>query len=116
MAAAGIVYLAEGTIKQSITAASIALQNVLGLVCDPVAGLAEIPCMTRNIMAATNAVSCANMALAGVDEVIPFDEVIKSMYSIGEILPRELRCTCLGGLAATKTGCEFSNKLKYIKY
>ncbi|AWI06055.1 L-serine ammonia-lyase, iron-sulfur-dependent, subunit alpha [Clostridium drakei] len=116
MAAAGIVYLAGGTIQQSITAASIALQNVLGLVCDPVAGLAEIPCMTRNIMAASNAVSCANMALAGVKEVIPLDEVINSMYSVGKMLPRELRCTCLGGLANTKTGQNFSKNLQQIKY
>ena len=111
MAAAGIVYLMGGTVKQSFAAASLALQNVLGLVCDPVASLAEIPCMTRNIMAASNAVSCANMALAGVDEVIPLDEVIESMYSVGKMLPRELRCTCLGGLANTKTGLKFSNKL-----
>lgn len=116
MAAAGIVYLAGGTIEQSITAASLALQNVLGLVCDPVAGLAEIPCMTRNIMAASNAVSCANMALAGVQEVIPLDEVIDSMYSVGKMLPRELRCTCLGGLADTKTGRRFSESLQQIKY
>jgi len=116
MAAAGIVYLAGGTISQSITAASLALQNVLGLVCDPVAGLAEIPCMTRNIMAASNAVSCANMALAGVDEVIPLDEVIDSMYRVGQMMPRELRCTCLGGLAVTKTGKKFSESLQEVKY
>ncbi|WPC43694.1 L-serine ammonia-lyase, iron-sulfur-dependent, subunit alpha [Clostridium sp. JS66] len=116
MAAAGIVYLAGGTIQQSITAASLALQNVLGLVCDPVAGLAEIPCMTRNIMAASNAVSCANMALAGVSEVIPLDEVIDSMYSVGKMLPRELRCTCLGGLADTKTGQNFNKNLQQIEY
>lgn len=116
MAAAGIVYIAGGTIEESMAAASLALQNVLGLVCDPVAGLAEIPCMTRNIMAASNAVSCANMALAGVKEVIPLDEVIESMYSVGKMLPRELRCTCLGGLAATKTGQKFSDELQQIKY
>lgn len=116
MAAAGIVYLAGGTIHQSIAAASLALQNVLGLVCDPVAGLAEIPCMTRNIMAASNAVSCANMAIAGVNEVIPLDEVIDSMYSVGKMLPRELRCTCLGGLADTKTGRNFNKSFQEIKY
>ena len=116
MAAAGIVYLAGGTLKQSLAASSLALQNVLGLVCDPVAGLAEIPCMTRNIMAASNAVSCANMALAGVKEIIPLDEVIDSMYSIGKMLPRELRCTCQGGLAITKTGQKFSEELQQIKY
>ena len=116
MAAAGIVYLAGGTLEQSLAAASLALQNVLGLVCDPVAGLAEIPCMTRNIMAASNAVSCANMALAGVKEIIPLDEVIDSMYSVGKMLPSELRCTCQGGLAITKTGQKFSEELQQIKY
>lgn len=116
MAAAGIVYLAGGSMQQSMAAASLALQNVLGLVCDPVAGLAEIPCMTRNIMAASNAVSCANMALSGVQEVIPLDEVIDAMYSVGKMLPRELRCTCLGGLADTKTGRNYKKSLQQIKY
>ena len=116
MAAAGIVYLAGGTVKQSLAAASLSLQNVLGLICDSVGGLAEIPCMSRNIMASANAVSCANMALSGVDEVIPLDEVITAMNNVGAMLPPELRCTCKGGLAVTKTAEMLNSDLKQIKY
>ncbi|MBA1336746.1 MAG: L-serine dehydratase, beta subunit / L-serine dehydratase, alpha subunit [Firmicutes bacterium] len=103
MAAAGIVQLAGGSSEQAVNAASIALQNVLGLICDPVAELVEVPCLGKNVMAATNAIASANMAIAGVDPIIPLDEVIKSMYDVGVMLPRELRCTGLGGLAVTET-------------
>jgi L-serine dehydratase len=111
MAAAGIVQLVEGTAEQGIAAASIALQNVFGLTCDPVANLVEVPCLGKNVLCAVNAVASANMALAGVDPVIPLDEVITSMYEVGLMLPRELRCTGLGGLATTKTSREIRTRL-----
>ena len=104
MAAAGIVELAGGSAEQAVGAASIALQNLLGMICDPVAELVEVPCLGKNVVAAVNAVAAANMLLAGVDALIPLDEVIISMYEVGSLLPRELRCTGLGGLAVTPTG------------
>jgi len=103
MAAAGIVQLYGGSGEQSLAGASIALQNVLGLICDPVAEQAEVPCLGKNVLASVNAIASANMALAGVDPVIPLDEVIQAMYNVGNALPQELRCTGLGGLAATPT-------------
>ena len=102
MAAAALVTLAGGTTGQAVAAASMALQNVLGLVCDPVANRVEVPCLGRNVMAASNALACANMALAGYDPVIPLDEVIEAMDRVGRSLPRELRCTALGGLSTTR--------------
>ncbi len=74
------------------------------MICDPVAELVEVPCLGKNVVAAVNAVAAANMLLAGVDALIPLDEVIVSMYEVGSLLPRELRCTGLGGLAVTPTG------------
>ena len=103
MAAAGIVELAGGNYKEAMTAASFALQNTLGLICDPVANRVEVPCMSKNVMAATNAISSATMALAGMDPVIPLDEVISTMKSVGQMLPCELRCTGYGGLSITPT-------------
>ena len=103
MAAAGLVTLADGTLEQSLAAASMALQSMLGLICDPVANRVEVPCLGKNVMAATNALACANMALAGFAEVIPFDEVVASARVVSEQMPRELRCTALGGLAITPT-------------
>ena len=101
MAAAALVGMAGGTLDQAIAAASMALQNSLGMVCDPVANRVEVPCLGRNVMAASNALSCANMAIAGFDPVIPLDEVIETMDRVGRSLPRELRCTGLGGLSIT---------------
>ncbi|KJR49205.1 L-serine dehydratase, alpha subunit [Desulfosporosinus sp. I2] len=103
MAAAGLVQLAGGSASQAIAGASLALQNLLGLVCDPVAGRVEIPCVGRNVMAVANAVTSANLVLACFDPVIPLDEVIQAMYSVGSMLPRELRCTGKGGLCVTPT-------------
>jgi L-serine dehydratase len=111
MAAAGLVTLAGGTTVQAVAAASMALQNVLGLVCDPVANRVEAPCLGRNVMAASNALACANMALAGYDPVIPLDEVIEAMDQVGRSLPRELRCTALGGLSVTPTSVEIAKRL-----
>jgi L-serine dehydratase len=81
--------------------ASMALQNIFGMVCDPVAGRVEVPCLGKNILAASNGVSCANLALAGFDQVIPFDETVEAMDRVGRALPHELRCTALGGLSIT---------------
>jgi L-serine dehydratase len=104
MAAAAIVEMAGGTPKQSAEAMAITLKNMLGLVCDPVAGLVEVPCVKRNAMGASNALTAADMALAGITSRIPCDEVIGAMYSIGQTMPASLRETAEGGLAATPTG------------
>jgi L-serine dehydratase len=94
------------------SAAAFALKSVLGLVCDPVAGLVEVPCVKRNVMAAVNAVACAEMALAGIRTVIPFDEVVQAMANIGREIPGALRETSLGGLAATPTAIGIANRFK----
>ena len=104
MAAAALVHLMGGTGEQMAAACALALSNTLGLVCDPVAGLVEVPCVTRNVMGAMNALSCAELALSGVGSAIPCDEVIDAMRSVGEALPASLRETGGGGLAATPTG------------
>lgn len=113
MAAAALVSLAGGTTAQAVAAASMALQNTLGLVCDPVANRVEVPCLGRNAMAAANALSCASMALGGYDPVVPLDEVIESARRIAAQMPRELRCTALGGLSTTKTSKELEKKLSH---
>jgi L-serine dehydratase len=103
MAAAGIVSLQKGTLDQSLAASSMALQSSLGMICDTIADRVEAPCLNRNVMAATNAISCANMALSGYNHLIPLDEVIETMKRVGDALPNTLRCTGLGGLAITRT-------------
>ena len=104
MAAASIVEMAGGTPQQSAHAFSISLKNMLGLVCYPVAGLVEVPCVKRNAMGAANAMVAADMALAGIESRIPTYEVIDAMYRIGQTMPSALRETAQGGLAATPTG------------
>lgn len=104
MAAAAIVEMYGGTPEMAFDAAAIALKNILGLVCDPVAGLVEVPCSKRNAGGVANAMSCADMALAGIKSVIPFDEVVDAMFKIGKVMPVALRETALGGLAVTPTG------------
>ena len=104
MAAASLVEAAGGTPEQSGHAFAIALKNMLGLVCDPVAGLVEVPCVKRNAAGASNALTAADMALAGIESRIPADEVIEAMYKIGLTMPSALRETGRGGLAATPTG------------
>ncbi len=104
MAAAGIAHMLGCPLKAVFGAAGLALQNMLGLVCDPVAGLTELPCISRNVSAMANAVMCANMAKLGFDGMIPLDEVIGAMLDVGHQLPAELRCTCKGGICTTKTG------------
>jgi L-serine dehydratase len=103
MAAAAIVEMKSGTLDQSIAAASMALQNSLGIICDPIGNRVEAPCLGRNVMAATNAVSCANMALSNYEQIIPLDEVIETMKAVGDQIHHTLRCTNLGGLSITKT-------------
>jgi len=112
MAAAGLVQLIGGNVKQGIDAASIALQNMLGLICDPVANRVEVPCLGKNVMAAANAFAAANMIISGVDVVIPLDETIKAMYKVGVSLPVELRCTGRGGLSTTETALKIMGKMK----
>jgi L-serine dehydratase len=111
MAGAALCTLGGGTARQSVAAASMALQNSLGMICDPVANRVEVPCLGRNLMAASNALSCANVALGGFDPVIPLDEVIETMDGVGRALPRELRCTALGGLSITRTAKEIERRL-----
>ena len=111
MTAAALVTLAEGTLSQAVAAASVALQNMLGLVCDPVANRVEVPCLGKNILAAGNALACANMALSGYNPVIPLDEVIESARRVGQSMPCELRCTALGGLSVTNTSREIERRL-----
>ena len=101
MAAAALVYVMGGTPGQMAHACAMALSNTLGLVCDPVAGLVEVPCVNRNVMGAVNALSCAEMALSGVDSAIPCDEVIDAMRAVGDALPASLRETGMGGLPPT---------------
>ncbi|MFM1650652.1 L-serine ammonia-lyase, iron-sulfur-dependent, subunit alpha [Brevibacillus sp. B_LB10_24] len=111
MAAAAIVEMAGGTPEQSSQAVAIALKNMLGLVCDPVAGLVEVPCVKRNAMGAAIATVAADMALAGIKSVIPTDEVILAMYRIGCTMPNTLKETAQGGLAATQTGRQLEAKI-----
>lgn len=103
MAAAGIVTLKKGTLNQALAAASMTLQASLGMVCDMIADRVEAPCLNRNVMAASTAISIANMALSDYNHLIPLDEVIETMKRVGDAIPNTLRCTGLGGLAITKT-------------
>lgn len=112
MAAAGLVVLMNGSLEQATSAASLALQNSLGIICDPIGNRVEAPCLGKNVMAASNALSCANMALANYEHLIPFDEVVQSMKEVGDMMAHELTCTGLGGLAATPTGQAIKSKLE----
>ena len=104
MAAGALVHLRGGNVDQIGHAVAMALKNLMGLVCDPVAGLVEVPCIKRNVIGAVNAISAADMALAGIESRIPVDEVIDAMDEVGRRLPMELKETALGGLANTPTG------------
>lgn len=107
MAAAALVEMMGGPPEASLHAASVALQNVMGLICDPIAGLVESPCSKRNASGVVNALCSAEMALAGVASVVPFDEVVEAMYRVGKNMPSEHKETALGGIAATPTGCKY---------
>ncbi|HHX22411.1 MAG TPA: L-serine ammonia-lyase, iron-sulfur-dependent, subunit alpha [Thermoanaerobacterales bacterium] len=111
MAAAAVVDLAGGTPKQVGHAVAISLKSLMGLVCDPVAGLVEVPCIKRNGMGAVQAITAADMALAGIESIIPPDEVIKAMGEVGRMMPEQLRETAMGGLATTPTGKRIKEEL-----
>ncbi len=111
MAAAAVVEAAGGTPAQATAAAAISFQNTMGSVCDLVAGLVEIPCHTRNAVAASAAFLCADLVLGGYQNPIPLDETVDAVYAVGRMLPRELRCTALGGLAQTPTALALARSL-----
>ena len=111
MASATLVYLRGGTIEQSANACAFALKSLLGLVCDPVAGLVEVPCVKRNVIGAVNAITSCDMAMAGIESAIPVDEVIDAMKAVGDTMPCSLRETGEGGLAATPTGKKYAESL-----
>ena len=112
MAAGALVALRGGSGQQICHAVAMALKNLLGLICDPVAGLVEVPCVKRNVIGAVNAVSAADMALAGIESRIPVDEVIDTMGEVGRRIPVEFRETALGGLADTPTGKAIEAKMR----
>lgn len=111
MAAGALVELRGGTPEQAVHAVGLALKNTLGLICDPVAGLVEIPCIVRNGFGAVTAMAAADMALAGIRSVIPSDEVIDVMLEVGSMMPEKHRETALGGLAQTPTGKRIMKEL-----
>lgn len=111
MAASALTQLFGGTPAMCLDAAATAINNLLGLVCDPVAGLVEVPCQKRNAIGAAAALTAAEMALAGIEGLVPFDEVVTAMTAVGRRLPVELRETALGGIAATPTGCSLCQKI-----
>jgi len=115
MAAAALVTLAGGDTSRALAAASMALQSSLGLACTPVANRVEVPCLGNNVVAAANALASANMALSDYAAVIRLDEVILAADRIGRSLPRELRCTALGGLSITDTSRELEKRLADAK-
>ncbi|WP_416197604.1 MAG: L-serine ammonia-lyase, iron-sulfur-dependent, subunit alpha [Sporanaerobacter sp.] len=111
MAAAGIVEMLGGSPETCLHASSIAIINIMGLVCDPIAGLVEFPCAFRNASGVVNALISADLALAGIKSLVPFDEVVEAMYRVGKSLPDTLKETALGGLAATPTGEKFKERI-----
>ncbi len=111
MAAGAVVYMMGGTPEMSFHAGAIVFKNILGLVCDPVAGLVEIPCAKRNASGAVSALSTADLVMAGVTSKIPFDDALSAMYKVGRSLPAELRETALGGVAITPTGLKLKEQV-----
>lgn len=111
MAAGALVDIRGGSAEQICHAVAMSLKNLMGLICDPVAGLVEVPCVKRNVIGAVNAASCADMALAGIESRIPVDQVIDCMGDVGQRMPVEFRETALGGLAATPFGKEVSQRM-----
>ena len=116
MAAAGLVEMCGGTARQAFDAASLAMQNVIGLVCDPIANRVEIPCLSRNANGAGNALTSANMILGGMDAVVPFNEAVMTMMKVGTSMPAALRCTALGGLSDTPTARRMEAEINDIDY
>ena len=115
MAAGALVALRGGSGEQIGHAVAMALKNLMGLICDPVAGLVEVPCVKRNVIGAVNAVSVADMAMAGITSRIPVDEVIDAMGEVGRRMPVEFRETALGGLAVTPTGQAITERIRKSK-
>ena len=115
MTAAALVNLAGGEAKTALSAASMALQNTLGLICDPVADRVEVPCLGKNISAGMNALASANMALAGFKDIIPFEEVIDAMKEVADTMDHKYRCTCKGGLSITPASCKIQRNLKSME-
>ena len=111
MAAGAVVEMMGGTPKMSLDAGAIVFKNVMGLVCDPVAGLVEVPCAKRNSSGAISALCTADLVMAGVESKIPFDYALSAMYKVGRSLPAALRETALGGVAVTKAGLELRKKV-----
>ena len=112
MAASALTELRGGTPQMCLHAAAIALKNVMGLVCDPVAGLVECPCIKRNAIGAANAVLCSDMVMAGIESIIPFDEVVTAMRNVGRMMHPDLRETARGGIAATPTAQRIAEKIR----
>ncbi len=110
MASGGMVEAFGGTPEQVLHGASISMQNLMGLICDPVAGLVEIPCVVRNGLSSVQSVAAATMALAGIESYIPLDEIVDAMAQVGRLMPRQLKETAEGGLATTPTGQKFANQ------
>ena len=115
MTAAALVEISGGAPIQALDAAAMAMKNVMGLICDPVAGLVECPCIKRNALGAVNAMLCADMALAGITSLIPFDEVVSAMYAVGKDIRVEYRETARGGLATTPTGKAVAQRVKRLQ-
>lgn len=111
MAAAAVTSALGGTIEQSGHAMAMAMKNMLGLTCDPLAGLVEVPCIKRNASGAVNAILTSELALAGIESKVPWDEVIAAMYATGKHMPTIFKETALGGLASTPTGIKWKNQL-----
>lgn len=111
MASAAVVEMMGGTPEMALNAGAIVIKNILGLVCDPIAGLVEAPCAKRNAAGATSALTVADMVMSGVKSIIPFDDVVLAMYKTGKQMPCELKETALGGLADTPTGIELRKRI-----
>jgi L-serine dehydratase len=111
MAACALAYLEGLSIERCFSAAALSLKNSLGLACDPVAGLVEVPCVKRNAFLAANVLAAVDLTLAGIESIIPFDEVVWAMKQISDIMPANLKENALGGLALTPTGQHYKNKI-----
>jgi L-serine dehydratase len=111
MGAAAVIEMMGGTPEMSLDGASIVIQNILGLVCDPIAGLVEAPCANRNASGAVNALTTAEMVMAGIRSLVPFDEMVEAMYRVGKSMPCALRETAMGGTAATPTAVRLKKEI-----
>lgn len=111
MGSAAVVEMMGGSVEMALDAAAITIKNIMGLICDPVAGLVEVPCAKRNISGTVNALTTVDLVMSGVKSIIPFDDVIGAMYRVGKQLPSELRETACGGLAVTPTGMKLRNEI-----